>query len=142
MSVVSIETNFVLERAFEQEQSESCSGILELASHSRISLVIPAFSLAEPHDAISRPAGARSRLSNELRPHLHELGRSRSMQHIPGTFDILAKVLIESAQLERDGVRETVDELLEFADVIPLTAPILASAAGLQDRFRFLAEKS
>ena len=49
MSVVSIETNFVLERAFEQEQSESCSRILELASHSRISLVIPAFSLAEPH---------------------------------------------------------------------------------------------
>ena len=52
------------------------------------------------------------------------------MQHIPGTFDILAKVLIESAQLERDGVRETVDELLEFADVIPLTA----SHSGLRCR--------
>ena len=41
-----------------------------------------------------------------------------------------------------DGMRETVDELLEFADVIPLTAPILASAAGLQDRFRISGQDS
>ena len=109
---------------------------MELALKARISLAIPAFSLAEPHDAISRRASARSRLGNELRPQLRELGRSKPLQHVPGAFDaLLAKVLVESEQWEREGVRNTVMELLGSAEVVPLTGSILAYAASLQDRF-------
>lgn len=134
-----VETNFVLERSLEQEQSDSCGKILELASQLRIALVIPAFSLAEPHDAISRRASARSRLGGELRPHLYELGRSRQLQYVPGTFDALAEVLIEAGRLERQGLRMTVDRLLTSTEVIPLTQ---ASAVGLQDRFRISGQDS
>jgi hypothetical protein len=48
----------------------------------------------------------------------------------------LAKVLSESAVLERAGVRDTVNRLLSIADVIPLTASVLAAAVALEDRFR------
>jgi hypothetical protein len=106
MIAVYAETNFVLECALEQEQSGSCSEIVKLASAAKISLVIPPFSLAEPHDAISRRANVRSRLSNELRPQLDELGRSRPMQHVPGTFNPLTKLLIDAAQSERDLAAE------------------------------------
>ncbi len=135
MIAVYVETNFVLELALEQEEADSCGKILDLAVHARISLLVPAFSLAEPHGAISGRAKARSRLGNELRPQLRELGRSKPLQHVPGAFDALAKVLVESEQWEREGVRKTVMELLDSADIIPLTGSILADAASLQDRF-------
>ena len=46
---VYVESNFVLEQALQQEQSESCDSLVRLAEAGDISLVIPAFSLAEPH---------------------------------------------------------------------------------------------
>ena len=47
------ESNFVLEHALQQEESDSCGEIIRLASASKITLVVPAFSLAEPYQAIS-----------------------------------------------------------------------------------------
>jgi hypothetical protein len=63
---VYVESNFVLEHALEQEECDSCSEIIQLASQGRITLSIPAFSLAEPHQAIASKAKGRSRLSAEL----------------------------------------------------------------------------
>jgi hypothetical protein len=63
---VYVESNFVLEHALQQEEYDSCSEIIQLASQGRITLLIPAFSLAEPHQAIAGKAKARSRLSAEL----------------------------------------------------------------------------
>ena len=48
-----VESNFVLEHALQQEQSDACNGILDLAASGRISLVAPAFSLSEPHQALA-----------------------------------------------------------------------------------------
>lgn len=52
------ESNFVLETALEQDEGESCNEIIRLASAGRLGLVIPAFSLAEPHQAIAGKAKA------------------------------------------------------------------------------------
>ena len=129
---VYVESNFVLERALQQEQSDSCSQIMELASKGVIRLAVPAFSLAEPHDAISRKEAARARLSSDLRSHLTELGRSKPHRAIPASFDALAEVLISNARQEREGLRSTVSELLRQADIISLDAPVLMSAAEIQ----------
>jgi hypothetical protein len=51
---VYVETNFVLELAFQQEQFVSCEQILQLGEAGGIKLVIPAYSLAEPHEKIIR----------------------------------------------------------------------------------------
>ena len=42
---VYVESNFVLELAFLQEQSSSCEEILSLAEGGRIQLVLPGYSL-------------------------------------------------------------------------------------------------
>ncbi|MBZ5675613.1 MAG: PIN domain-containing protein [Acidobacteriia bacterium] len=129
---VYVESNFVLEQSLEQEEGESCAEVIELASNGRITLAVPAFSLAEPHVAIMGKEKARSRLSNDLRRHLFELGRSKQHREVPATFEALASVLIASAQIEREGLRSTISELLRTADVIALDAAILRSAAAIE----------
>jgi len=46
---VYVESNFVLERALEQEQSETCEELIRIAAAGSIHLAISAFSLVEPH---------------------------------------------------------------------------------------------
>jgi hypothetical protein len=46
---VYVESNFVLEHALEQEDCDSCAEIIRLAAAGELTLIIPAFSLAEPH---------------------------------------------------------------------------------------------
>ena len=132
---VYVESNFVLEQSLQQEECDSCAEIIELASKGRIKLAVPAFSLAEPHVAISGKEKARSRLGKDLRKQLFELGRSKPHRAVPGTFDALASVLMSSAQFERDGLRDTIAALLRTADVISLDAAILSSAVNIQVEF-------
>jgi hypothetical protein len=132
---VYVESNFVLEHSLQQEDCDSCTEIIDLASKGRILVAVPAFSLAEPHVAILGKEKARSRLSNDLRHQLFELGRSKPHRAVPATFETLASVLIASAQFERDGLRDTISHLLQTAEVISLNAAILRSASEVQIEF-------
>src|ERR1700687_3286240 len=98
---VYVESNVVLDQALKQEQCESCEELVRIAGTGSIRLVIPAFSLAEPHIALLRKANERSRLSAELQKHLSELGRSKSYREAPGNISELAAVLIKSIERER-----------------------------------------
>src|SRR3954471_5003027 len=122
---VYVESNFVLEQSLQQEECDSCAEIIDLAAKGRILLAVPAFCLAEPHVAILGKEKARSRLGNDLRQQLFELGRSKPHRTLPATFDALASILIASAQFERDGLRDTLSTLLRTADIISLDAAIL-----------------
>jgi predicted nucleic acid-binding protein len=73
-----VETNFVLELVFEQEQSESCEKILQLAEANRVKLTLPAYSLAEPHEKLNRQATARKKLQDSLNIELRQLSRSKN----------------------------------------------------------------
>jgi hypothetical protein len=129
---VYVESNFVLEQALQQEQCDACDEILNLGASGAIFLVVPAFSLAEPHQALALKEKARNRLSNELRTHISELGRSRPYRGVPDDFTALASVLIRSAEQEREGLKHAVIGLLRTAEVTPLDAEILLSAGDLQ----------
>ncbi len=94
---VYVESNFVLEHALQQEESQSCAEVIRLATQRQIRLLVPAFSLAEPHQAISAKASVRSRLGQDLRQHLGELARSAVHRDIPTTFAALSAALIASA---------------------------------------------
>jgi hypothetical protein len=100
---VYVESNFVLEQALEQEQSDSCQRLIDLAAAGSIHLVIPAFSLAEPHITIMHKASERRRLSTELQRQLSELGRSKPYREAFSNFNEIAALLIRSAEPnERD----------------------------------------
>jgi hypothetical protein len=103
-----VESNFVLELALQQEECEACSAIVELASRGRLVLVVPAFSLAEPHVAIAGKEKARNQLRRTLDAQVRDLARSRPHHKVPSDFAAFAAVLADSAQFERDGLRKSV----------------------------------
>lgn len=129
---VYVESNFVLEQALQQEQCDACDDILNLAASNAILLAVPAFSLAEPHQALALKKKTRNRLTNELRTHFSELGRSKPYRGVPDDFSALASVLIRSSEQERDGLQRATSGLLKIATVMPLDAGILMLAGDLQ----------
>jgi predicted nucleic acid-binding protein len=132
---VYVESNFVLEQALEQEQCESCKELIRIASAGSIRLVVPAFSLAEPHIALMRRGNERSRLSAELQKHLSELGRSKTYREVSGNFSDLAALLITSAECERAGLQRATDGMLKAAEIIPLDSDVFYQASGIQVAF-------
>ncbi|HEV2687156.1 MAG TPA: hypothetical protein VGV35_01340, partial [Bryobacteraceae bacterium] len=117
-------------------QCDSCDRILGLATSRAIVLVVPAFSMAEPHQAIDLKERARNRLSNDLQNQVRELGRSKQYHGVQDDFSALASVLTRSAAQERDGLQRVTAGLLNAAEVISLDRQILTAAADLQNTFR------
>jgi hypothetical protein len=139
---VYVETNFVLEHALEQQQSKSCSDLLALARSGAIELAIPAFSLAEPHDALLAKEKARHKLSEDLKSHLNELGRSQQYRHVPGDFGALPGLILASGESEREGLRRTIHEICGSAHIIPLDSSIFESAPRFEKDLDLSAEDS
>jgi len=75
--IVYVESNFVLELTFLQEEYESCLELLRLAESQDIHLVLPAFSIGEPYETLERRSKQRQALSKQLRTAIDELARSR-----------------------------------------------------------------
>lgn len=100
-----------------------------------IHLVIPAFSLAEPHIALMRKQNKRRALSSELQKHLSELGRSRSYREVSGNFNELVGLLNKSADRERAGLQHAMDAMLKTAEVIPLDSDMFHVASDFQGLF-------
>jgi hypothetical protein len=105
-------------------------------------LVVPAFSLAEPHIALMRRGNERSRLSRELQPHLSELGRSKPYREASGNFSELVKLLIRSVEREREGLERAIDGMLEAAEVIPLDSDVFLQAGAIRSAADMSAQDS
>jgi hypothetical protein len=129
---VYVESNFVLEQALEQEQSESCHRLIRLATARSVRLVIPAFSLVEPHITIMHKANERSRLSTELKKQLLELGRSKTYREASSSFNEITALLIQSAESERTGLERATNGILKAAEIIPLDSDVFYQAGTIQ----------
>ena len=124
-----VETNFVLELAFQQEQFASCEKILQLCEAGQAQLVIPAYSLAEPHEKLSRQANSRRDLQQMLDAELRQLGRTESYMNRLKSIQDIASLLVQSNEEERQRFVEYRVRLLKIAEVIALTADILIEGA-------------
>lgn len=77
-----VETNFFLELVFEQEQFQSCEQILLLCERGCAELIIPAYSLAEPHEKLIRQDKNRKALQQHLDREFKQLERTASYQNV------------------------------------------------------------
>jgi hypothetical protein len=132
---VYVESNFVLEQALEQEQSESCQRLLSLSAAGSIHLVIPAFSLAEPYITLMHKRSERSKLATELQRQLSELGRSKPFREASGSFNELTALLIRSTEGELAGLARAIGGILKTAEVIPLDSDMFYRAGTAQSAF-------
>ena len=73
---VYVETNFVLELALLQEQYASCEKILGLCEERCVQLVLPAYSLAEPYETLTRRQKQRKGIGKELDIQIKQIART------------------------------------------------------------------
>ncbi len=130
---IHVETNFVLELVFEQEQAASCEAILVLCEQKRARLVIPAYSLVEPHEKMRRQARNREELQRALNLELDQLARSTNYSSRIGNISAVKSLLADSNEEETNRFSFYRNRLLQTADVVDLTPSILNSATRYED---------
>ncbi len=130
--IVYVESNFVLELAYLQEEHESCEETLGLAQEGRIELVLPAYSVGEPYDSWVRRSKQRAELHERLSRELNELSRSKPYVEMLGEFQEITKTLLESGEEEKERLDNAVSRILETAVVIPIEREVIKAAIDFQ----------
>lgn len=130
--IVYVESNFVLELAFLQEEHESCDAIIGFAESGSIQLAIPAFSLAEPYEVLVRRDRQRAELNRRLSDEIRELSRSRPYAEIAARSQEVTTVLLQSGEEEKRQFESTVGRLAECAQVIPLGVDTVKAGLEVQ----------
>lgn len=130
--IVYVESNFILELAYLQEEHENCERILHLAEAGKIRLVVPAYAIAEPFSAWvgrkKRRVDLHKSLSNELR----ELGRSKPYAASDEEFQEITKTLLVSGEDEKLRLDAAIERVLAVADLIPIEGKTVRNAIEIQ----------
>ncbi len=133
--IVYVESNFVLELAFLQEEFEACNSILELSEAGKIDLIVPAYSLLEPYEALVRRSRRRNELSIRLADETREMSRSRPYSEITERASEITSTLISSGEQEKRRLDSTVIRMLDCSEIIPIQPNTLRRALDAQTEF-------
>lgn len=126
--IVYAESNFVLELAFLRRDHQDAERLLELSESGTNRVAVPAFSLAEPYETLTRRAKTRRSLQEQLATEIDELARSQPYAELTETSRTVTSVLAASAAEERQRLASVVERVVRAADIIPLSAgTVLAS---------------
>ena len=122
---VYVESNFVLELALRQEQCTSCETILSLCEEGRARLVVPAYSLAEPFDTLTRREKQRKGMKEKLDLELRQIARTATYASRRDELQGLSALLINVTDEEIRRLQEVRARLLKTAEIIPLDIRVL-----------------
>jgi predicted nucleic acid-binding protein len=130
---VYVETNFLLELAFEQEQHDACEAILRLAEARRIALALPAYSLVEAADTLRRKLNERNALMDDNNRELREVGRMEGHgRSVGGARSMMTILLVHTVQNARGRFESVRRRLSDSASFLPLTGTELDEASKLE----------
>ena len=132
--IVYVESNFVLELAYLQEEHGCCSELLGLAESDAIGLALPAFSIGEPYETLGRRSKKRERLHSELDDELRELSRSRPYEESPEEFRELTSLLLDSVEDEKSRLDGALERILETVEVLSI-GPNARNAITFQKKY-------
>lgn len=126
---VYVESNFLLELVYEQEQFAACEDLLQLAERRSLRLLVPVFALVEPLWTLVKESNKRQEFSRQAREMHNQLRRNQSLgaesHRLSADLDAL---LTLSAQQEDQLLRQTRQRLLQHATVLPNDAATLRDA--------------
>lgn len=118
---VYVETNFVLELAFQQEQATGCESILTLCESNAAKLIIPAYCLVEPLEKLRRQSIERERLQKSLNTEFQQLSRTNTYHARLKNIKEFAALLIQSNDDEKKLFESYRSKFINIAEIIPLT---------------------
>ena len=130
--IVYVESNFVLELAFLQEEHKSCEKLLSLSESEDIHLVLPAFSIGESYEAWGHRSKQRDGLREQLTTAINELSRSRPYHGASNRFQRLTNLLRSSNIDELDRLNKTLERILQTVEVIPTGSSTIRKAITFQ----------
>jgi predicted nucleic acid-binding protein len=132
---VFVETNFVLELALQQQERLACEDLLNLASVGQIKLYLPAYSLVEPHETLTRRHRERKQLGSDVSRELTQLARTAPLAQRAEASQIVVQLLIESAEEEARQLEEVKVRIVSVAEIIPLTHDVVRQASECQSKY-------
>lgn len=127
--IVYVETNFLLELAFQQESYESCEEILRLANSGSISLVLPACCVAEAYIGWYGITRRRRKFQVELQNHLREMSRSASHRGLVDRHRDVLDALVAGDEESRYRLLAAIASIETDGATIPVTALMFAMVA-------------
>jgi len=130
--IVYAETNFVLELTFIRDEVDHAETILRMAESGSVQLVLPAYSLAEPSEALTRRTSDRHALLERLRVEIREVTRSRPYVALGTASATFTSLLAQSAVDERAHLQAVESRLLSTSAIVPLTGVVLGSALDIE----------
>ena len=125
---VYVETNFVLELAFQQEQASACNELLTLAETKDITLIIPTYSLVEPNEKLTRQAMERRRLQRALEHEIQQLTRTTPYASRLHSIRDIRELFIQSIEEEKSRFHDYLTRLTAATTSIPLTSDVVNRA--------------
>lgn len=134
---VYVETNFVLEIAFLQEQHSSCNNILNLCEQNCIELILPAYSLVEPIETLQRRQTKRRKIQQDLKSELKQITRSISFSDQSDDLHRFTGLLTQSADEDTKYFELVRTRLLNSAEVISLNTQVLKNASSHERDYGF-----
>lgn len=133
--IVMVESNFVLELAFQQEEAGHAEAIIALADRQAIELVVPAWSLGEPYETLIRRTKDRKATVQTLQQEAGRLMRSRLFSDLAETAKFLGEALKNRSPDEALSLERTLGRLLTAATVLPLSKSVVEAALLFRSEF-------
>lgn len=132
--ILYVETNFVIELAFSQEEHQACRDLLSLIrEHSDVELVLPAFCIGEAYEAGERKWTQRRQLHQNLLDEIAQIQRSEPFRERSKELRELTGLLVESGEEQKRILDGLLEDLLAVARVLPLDRQTFARAVGFQN---------
>ena len=120
---------------FEQEQCAICEKILRFCEAQKANLIIPTYSLAEPHKKLIRQAKERRKLQQSLDQELRELSRTKSYKKRLYSIENIKSLIVQSSQDASEKFVKYREYILKIAEIIPLNANILLKAVSAEENY-------
>ncbi|MGH2410991.1 MAG: hypothetical protein ACRDGS_11570, partial [Chloroflexota bacterium] len=130
--IVYVESNFILELAYAQEEYDACDGILALSEQRKLALAVPAFCLGEPYESWVRRSKDRQVLHDRFDREIKELSRSLPYSTISRESQEVSRILIQSGNEEKTRLDGAIVRMIDIASIIPLERETMRSAIALQ----------
>ncbi len=114
---VYVESNYLVELALEQEQSEACERLLALAEQSRVELVMPVYAVMESLNAVNRRLSGFADLDQKVTGSLEQVGRNATLK---AEADGLKGLMLKARKMALGSYENTKSRVLRSGRVLPL----------------------
>ena len=130
-----VESNFILEIALGQEESNHATELLSKAEHGDIVLAFPSFALSEPFATISQRDRRRKTVIASMTELFKDLDRSTPNRHVAKSLNPVMEQLRSVYQSEITHLESTVKRLLQVGRQIELDSEIYRAALENETKY-------